>query len=587
MSGVYSNPPQSRNEKIIKAIIDGTEYLAPPQSRIEDLLIMLKAAIEEQGTVVDTQMSDSSVNPVQNQAIYHFVNSSVSTNTANFIGTFNSVEALEAYSGTVTNNDYAFVIATDTAGNTVYNRYKYQGASETWAFEYALNNSSFTAEQWATIQSGLTSSDKTQIGTNAQNISDNTAAIALKANSADLGTAAAKDVPASGDAGNNEVVLGNDSRMADARIPLAHNQAANTINAMTGYSKPQATSAITESDTLNQAIGKIEAAIGSKQDTLSTAQLNAINSGINADKVTEYDNNSALYKAALNHNTIFRGRDLTNVYTIDQLAAKVYDGSFDDIYLGDYFTVTINTDIYNRFVGSSFVSGRTYYEASGTINNRTWTATSDTVPQSDKVYATLKQNTESVDLMFAGFDYYYNLGDTATTRHHAVLTLKNMIFDQTAKMYANGINSGYYNSDIHQYILPCYAKSLKVALNNHILSFSSRLTDAVDDTVMAMSGMGLMGSSSNIAWYDTELQLMTDAKICGEAIYASSALDVGVLNRILPVYNYITPITYSRHNMWLASVASSTDFAYYASRGHISHQAATQSIGISPMILFG
>lgn len=170
-SGVqYTAPPQSRNEAIIRATIDGIEYTAPPQSRIEALLIELKAAIEQGGGVeVDTQVNGTSENAVQNKAIYNFVNSSVSTNTANFIGTFNSVADLEAYSGTVTNNDYAFVIGTDTAGNTVYNRYKYNGTA--WAFEYALNNSSFTAAQWATIQSGLTSADKTQIGTNTNDIS--------------------------------------------------------------------------------------------------------------------------------------------------------------------------------------------------------------------------------------------------------------------------------------------------------------------------------------------------------------------------------------------------------------------------------
>ena len=41
--------PQSRNEAILQATIDGTEYTDPPQSRIEDLLIQLKAAIEEGG----------------------------------------------------------------------------------------------------------------------------------------------------------------------------------------------------------------------------------------------------------------------------------------------------------------------------------------------------------------------------------------------------------------------------------------------------------------------------------------------------------------------------------------------------------
>ena len=102
----------------------------------------------------------------------NFVNSSIATNTANFIGTFNSVADLEAYSGTLTNNDYAFAISTDAAGNTLYNRYKWNGTA--WLFEYALNNSSFTANQWAAINSGATIANIGQIATN-------TTAIATKA----------------------------------------------------------------------------------------------------------------------------------------------------------------------------------------------------------------------------------------------------------------------------------------------------------------------------------------------------------------------------------------------------------------------
>lgn len=41
----------------------------------------------------------------------------------------------------------------------------------------------------------------------------------------------------------------------------SHNQASNTINAMTGYSKPSTTSAIKASDNLNTAIGKLEKAL--------------------------------------------------------------------------------------------------------------------------------------------------------------------------------------------------------------------------------------------------------------------------------------------------------------------------------------
>ena len=111
-------------------------------STLESDVSAIQAVIPAQASATN-QLADKS-----------FVNSSISTNTANFIGTFNSVAELEAYSGTLTNNDYAFVKTTDTAGNTLYDRYKWNGSE--WLFEYELNNSSFTAAQWAAINSGAT-----------------------------------------------------------------------------------------------------------------------------------------------------------------------------------------------------------------------------------------------------------------------------------------------------------------------------------------------------------------------------------------------------------------------------------------------
>ena len=131
----------------------------------------------------DAELNAESKNPLQNQAIAkivpntasetnkladkNFVNSTVGTNTANYIYKtesggekvpFSSVAELEAYAGTVTNNDYAFVTGIDENGNTYYDRYKadVNDGVVTWAKEYRLNNSSFTAEQWAAIQSGIT-----------------------------------------------------------------------------------------------------------------------------------------------------------------------------------------------------------------------------------------------------------------------------------------------------------------------------------------------------------------------------------------------------------------------------------------------
>ena len=135
------------------------------------------SAINEIDSHADTNASDISdikdlipndASSSNQLADKNFVNSSISTNTANFIGTFNSVAELEAYSGTLTNNDYAFVVGTDSAGNTVYDRYKYTDATTpaSWVFEYELNNSSFTADQWAAINSLATSSKIAQITTN-------------------------------------------------------------------------------------------------------------------------------------------------------------------------------------------------------------------------------------------------------------------------------------------------------------------------------------------------------------------------------------------------------------------------------------
>lgn len=81
-----------------------------------------------------------------------FVNSSISTATATFRGTFESLEALKATEAD--KNDYAFWVHKDEAGNTCYDKYTYTGTE--WVFEYRLNNSSFTAAQWAALNSGVT-----------------------------------------------------------------------------------------------------------------------------------------------------------------------------------------------------------------------------------------------------------------------------------------------------------------------------------------------------------------------------------------------------------------------------------------------
>lgn len=110
-----------------------------------DALIPAQAA-------VDNQLADK-----------NFVNSSIGTSTATFRGTYSSLAELQEV--TADDNDYGFVTSVDAAGNTVYSRYKYTTATTpaSWVFEYDLNNSSFTADQWASINSTVTQSDVTKV----------------------------------------------------------------------------------------------------------------------------------------------------------------------------------------------------------------------------------------------------------------------------------------------------------------------------------------------------------------------------------------------------------------------------------------
>jgi len=65
---------------------------------------------------------------------------------------------------------------------------------------------------------------------------------------------------------NGTITLGSNSITPLTSVP-SHNQASDTINAMTGYSKPSSGSAVIVSDSLNSAIGKLEAKIDAIDDS--------------------------------------------------------------------------------------------------------------------------------------------------------------------------------------------------------------------------------------------------------------------------------------------------------------------------------
>ena len=188
-------PKYMIKETATGTVIDGTnyyDYFPEPGSVSGDVYTKeeVNALMTTKQDVLqyDSYPTEDSEKSVKSGGIYSYVNSSVATNTANFIGTFASVDELEAYTGDVTNNDYAFVVSVDADGNTVYKRYKYNAENETWNFEYDLNNSSYTAAEWATIQSGLTAQDKTNLDDHLTNYSNPHAVTAAQLGLGDVNT---------------------------------------------------------------------------------------------------------------------------------------------------------------------------------------------------------------------------------------------------------------------------------------------------------------------------------------------------------------------------------------------------------------
>lgn len=152
---IFDNAPTKNS---INPVTSGGVYAADAalQSAIEAILLLIPSAA-------------SALNQLADKA---FVNSSIATNTATFRGTYNSVSdlhlavdathaqieaALDSTISTADNNDYCYVqipVSATSFDIEKTERYKFNGTG--WKFEYQLNNSGFTAAQWAAINSGIT-----------------------------------------------------------------------------------------------------------------------------------------------------------------------------------------------------------------------------------------------------------------------------------------------------------------------------------------------------------------------------------------------------------------------------------------------
>ena len=134
------------------------------------------ASKEDSANKAQTLDPSSSTDFPSSAATANYVNSSVATATANFLGNFTLADlgltypatdaqigaALDSHTWpagvTPTNNDYTYIEIENpqtTGIDDSVERFKFNGTN--WVYEYTLNNSSFTAAEKAAIDSGIDS----------------------------------------------------------------------------------------------------------------------------------------------------------------------------------------------------------------------------------------------------------------------------------------------------------------------------------------------------------------------------------------------------------------------------------------------
>lgn len=238
-----------------------------------------------------------------------------------------------------------------------------------------------------------------------------------------------------------------------------------------------------------------------------------------------------LFNNAGAHNAIYRGKSLGSTVTTAQYAA-IKAGTFDDLYIGDYWTI-------------------------GGVNYR-----------------------------IAAFDYYLNSGDTSCNTHHVVIVPDTCLYN--AQMHntssggyeagaANTTAGGYVGSDMYKSNLKQAKTTIKSAFSGHVLKHRIYLTNAVAN-----------GRASGGAWCDSEVDLMCEQMVYGSGIFSpvSDGSNVPTNYRVeksqLPLFQHEPSRICNRNNWWLRDVITASTFASVGSNGNADYNNASDSHGVRP-----
>ena len=242
------------------------------------------------------------------------------------------------------------------------------------------------------------------------------------------------------------------------------------------------------------------------------------------------------------HNAMWGGRDITASFNNGTVSANIANGTFRDIFPGDYITKQVT------------ISGKTY----------------------------------TVNWVIADCDYWINKGDTAVTVHHVAIVPQAPIFD--ANMNAtNTTEGGYMGSRMFKETIPACATGIVNAFGaSHILTFRDWLISGMTANQISSGLPNFTGGAQWDAspWVSVQCDLMTEKMVLGAPVNSASALDEWCATRQMSAFRLSENlINYNRQWYWLRNIVSSVSFATVHGSGIAYARSASDSRGVRPFAL--
>ena len=230
------------------------------------------------------------------------------------------------------------------------------------------------------------------------------------------------------------------------------------------------------------------------------------------------------------HNSIFRGKDITSYFTDGSLYNRIANGTFEDLFVGDYIIQ----------------------------NNITW--------------------------RIAGFDIHLNKGDQPLITHHAVIVPDSNLTTEVMN-WEGSTEGGYVGSLVYGTTLPSVLTDyITPVFGNHIIEYRAFLTNGINPTGYNSSGTN-DGCSNSCAWFSRKLDLMDECEVYGSIIWSSSGFDCGSAYTQLPLFALAPQYILSDESYWLKDVSTSHSYASVTNSGIADGAWTAAILGVRPRFL--